>query len=407
MWVKTKITGVRYRESIIRKVCVKGKTRPDRCYYINYKSESKKQSTEKVGWDSEGIMAEIARDLRGQILANIRLGEGFQSIKEKREIEQARRATKRLEEEAKDRDNAPFEFIAGKYLEWAKENKKSWMDDEGRYQLHIKPIIGNIPINQISILTMEQLKKDLKRKRIKKWRTEVLMADATVKHCLVLVRQIFNRAKKWKLFEGENPVSETIDADRKFLKIEDNKRLRILSFKEAEILLNEIKNVSQQTHDICLVSFQTGMRMGEIFNLKWQDVDRVHGVMHIRNPKNNETRQAYITPKLSGMLKGLEVNKTTVADFVFVSRNGKKINQLSFTFNRAVDRLGLNEGVMDRQNKFVPHSLRHTFASWLAMQGETLLTIKELMGHKDIETTMRYAHLIPDQKRAAVMKLAL
>ncbi len=233
------------------------------------------------------------------------------------------------------------------------------------------------------------------------------MADATVKHCLVLVRQIFNRAKKWKLFEGENPVSETIDADRKFLKIEDNKRLRILSFKEAEILLNEIKNVSQQTHDICLVSFQTGMRMGEIFNLKWQDIDRVHGVMHIRNPKNNETRQAYITPKLSGMLKGLEVNKTTVADFVFVSRNGKKINQLSFTFNRAVDRLGLNEGVTDRQNKFVPHSLRHTFASWLAMQGETLLTIKELMGHKDIETTMRYAHLIPDQKRAAVMKLAL
>ncbi len=121
MWVKTKITGVRYRESIIRKVCVNGKTRPDRCYYINYKRESNKLSTEKVGWDSEGIKAEIARDLRGRILANIRLGEGFQSIKEKREIEQVRRETKRLEEEAKDRESAPFDFIAGKYLEWAKE----------------------------------------------------------------------------------------------------------------------------------------------------------------------------------------------------------------------------------------------------------------------------------------------
>jgi len=179
-----------------------------------------------------------------------------------------------------------------------------------------------------------------------------------------------------------------------------------LSFKEAENLLNEIKSISQQTHDICLVSFQTGMRMGEIFNLKWQDVDLVHGVMHIRNPKNNETRQAYITPKLLDMFKRLEFEKVKATGFVFADRNGKKIHQLSFTFNRAVDRLGLNEGVTDRQNKIVPHSLRHTFASWLAMQGETLLTIKELMGHKDIETTMRYAHLIPDQKRAAVMKLA-
>ena len=406
MWVKTKITGVRYRESIIRKVCVNGKTRPDRCYYINYKNDSKKLSTEKVGWDSEGIKAEIARDLRGRILTNIRLGEGFQSIKEKREIERARREKKRLEEEAKDRKNAPFDFIAVKYLEWAKENKKSWRDDEGRYQLHIKPVIGSTPINQFSIFKIEQIKRELKLKKIKKGKSEVPMADATVKHCLVLVRQIFNRAKRWKLFEGENPVSETIDANRKFLKIEDNKRLRILSFKEAENLLNEIKSISQQTHDICLVSFQTGMRMGEIFNLKWQDIDLVHGVMHIRNPKNNETRQAYITPKLLDMFKRLEFEKAKVTGFVFVDRNGKKIHQLSFTFNRAVERLGLNEGVTDRQNKIVPHSLRHTFASWLAMQGETLLTIKELMGHKDIETTMRYAHLTSDQKRAAVMKLA-
>ena len=146
--------------------------------------------------------------------------------------------------------------------------------------------------------------------------------------------------------------------------------------------------------------------MGEIFNLKWQDIDLVHGVMHICDPKNNETRQAYITPKLLDMFKRLELKKTKEMGFVFVSTNGKRIHQLSFTFNRVVDRLGLNEGVTDRQHKFVPHSLRHTFASWLAMQGETLLTIKELMGHKDIETTMRYAHLIPDQKRAAVMKLA-
>ena len=51
------------------------------------------------------------------------------------------------------------------------------------------------------------------------------------------------------------------------------------------------------------------------------------------------------------------------------------------------------------------HTLRHTFASWLALQGETLLTIKELMGHKTLEMTMRYAHLMPDQKKRATVKL--
>jgi len=226
------------------------------------------------------------------------------------------------------------------------------------------------------------------------------MAEATIKHCLVLVRQIFNRAKNWGMFDGENPVRETINADRKFLRMKDNRRLRFLSRDEADSLLKEIKTVSQQTHDICLIALQTGMRMGEIFNLKWQDIDLIHGVIHIRNPKNNETRQAYIVPKLKMLFKDRQKLKYIKTEFLFVDRNGKQIRQLSDTFNRAVKKLGLNADVTDRQNKIVPHTLRHTFASWLALQGEPLLTIKELMGHKDIETTMRYAHLMPDQKRA-------
>ena len=129
--------------------------------------------------------------------------------------------------------------------------------------------------------------------------------------------------------------------------------------------------------------------MGEIFNLKWQDVDLNHGVIHIRNPKNNETRQAYITPKLEMMFKGLQKIKQNKSDLLFADRKNQRINQLSDTFNRAVSKMGLNEGVTDRQNRIVPHSMRHTFASWLALQGEPLLTIKELRGHKDSETTMR------------------
>ncbi len=56
-------------------------------------------------------------------------------------------------------------------------------------------------------------------------------------------------------------------------------------------------------------------------------------------------------------------------------------------------------------NGYLKTKFRHTFTSWLALQGETILTIKELMGHKTLEMTMRYAHLMPDQKKRATVKL--
>ena len=67
--------------------------------------------------------------------------------------------------------------------------------------------------------------------------------------------------------------------------------------------------------------------------------------------------------------------------------------------------LGLNDGITDRRQKVVFHSLRHTFASWLALDGVDIYRIKELMRHKDITQTQRYAHLMPSDARAAVERL--
>jgi integrase len=412
MMNKTKYSGVNYYESTERNIRTRGKTRRERCFYITYKaptspSDSKKKLfKEKVGWESEAISAETARDVRGQILANIRLGEGFQSLREKREIDQTQRDATRIEKEIEERENMPFDILATKYIEWAKDNKKSWKDDKSRYRYHVKPVIGHIPINNISILILEKLKKELKGKRVLKGSHKTTLSQTTVKHCLVLVRQIFNRSRQWGLFSGENPVRETINADKKFLKVADNKRLRFLTQDEAKNLLQEIQAISPQTHNICLLGLHTGMRMGEIFKLLWQDVDLTNELIHIRHSKNNESRQVFLTPPLLKMLKSILKKGFSKTDLVFKDRKGNKIHQLSDTFNRSVEKLGLNDGVRDAQNKVVPHTLRHTFASWLAQQGETLLTIKELMGHKDISMTMRYAHLIPDQKRKAVLKMA-
>jgi len=76
------------------------------------------------------------------------------------------------------------------------------------------------------------------------------------------------------------------------------------------------------------------------------------------------------------------------------------------TYARVVNQLGLNDEATGTKDKVVFHTLRHTFASWLAIEGESIITIKELMRHKTIEMTLRYAHLMPDTKLDAVNRLA-
>jgi integrase len=74
-------------------------------------------------------------------------------------------------------------------------------------------------------------------------------------------------------------------------------------------------------------------------------------------------------------------------------------------FRQAIGELGLNDGITDRRQKLVIHSLRHTFASWLVQMGKPLYTVSRLMGHSSLKMTERYAHLAPETQRAAAMEL--
>jgi integrase len=351
---------------------------------------------EGAGWESSGATPEYCSQLRTQIVQNIRVGNGYMSLKEKREIEEAKRFAKIEENEATERDKTPLSDIAEKYLEWSKHNKKSWKDDLSRYRNHIKPVLGHFPIKNIGVIQLEGLKKKLKAKGI---------SDQTVLHCLTLVSAIFNRASSWGLYQGENPVKATVKADKKFLKIPDASRKAFLTQDQADTLLNDLKARSPQLHDMSLLSLYTGARAGEIFNLVWADIDLPNKFIILRDTKNGDTRNLFMTPQVEEMLKERMPDHMKKNELVFKNRKGKRIQEVSNAFSRAIHKLGFNKDVTDSRHKIVFHSLRHTFGSWLALQGTPIFNIKELMGHRKIEMTMVYAHLLPDEKRKAVLAL--
>jgi integrase len=367
--VKTKFPGVYLRASEGQRMHG-GKA--DVCFYIRYKNEGR-QYLEKVGWQSEGYSAKLATQIRAERLRMIRHGQ----------------------ELPKDKKKIPrFSEMAESYLEWAKENRtREGRVERYRYRVHLEEPLGGKRLNEISSFDLERLKSSLTKKGL---------ASASVKHCLVLVREIFNKAVAWNKYQGPNPIKGVK------MPSPNNRRERFLTHEEADFLLGELAKTSKTVHDQALLSLHCGLRAGEIFSLRGQDLDFENGMIRIVDPKNKANRTAYMTESVRNILKERVPGSPT--DFVFKDRDhGGKIESVSKTFDRAVKRLGFNNGVTDSRQRVVFHTLRHTFASWLALEGnfggKSILTIKELLGHKTLAMTERYAHPIPDMKKQAVLAL--
>ncbi len=364
---KTHRTGVFVRESAVRRHLGK----PDKCYDICYKTRAGKLKWEKIGWQSEGYTPQMAGHIRAERIRAMRHGEELPG--EKKEL--------------------PFSEAWEKFYEWAQVNRRSFGDDKVRYEKHLKDALGHLALSEISPFHFERIKSGLTKQKL---------SPQTIKHVLGLAREVINKAIAWGDFHGENPTRGI-----KFPSTRHTNRLRYLSRSEAHLLLQRVQMYSQRLYEICLVGLHTGMRAGEIWNLRWADVDVKDRTIHIlgpdysRGPKGDLARKAYMTDELAVVF----AEGGRPDEHVFTDRGGKKIKSVSGSFFKAVEDLGLNAGVRDRRHKLVFHSLRHTFGSWLAISGASLQTIKELMGHGKIEQTERYAHLCPDQKRNAAMAL--
>ena len=366
------------------------------------------------GWESDFAKAEKARvEKKGggigkrsllqyavgeleRFRANAKKGAGPSTLKEEKALaeEQAKaQAEARAEAERQQAilDKQEMEFSAlfhEHYLPYVKaEGKKSWSQELSLFKTWIEKTLGKKPICDISPLDVERVKHTVAKQR----------SERTVQYVLAIIRRVFNFATMRDFYNGLNPTKKVK------IPSPDNARVRFFTKNQAEILISALYKKSPQLAHMTEVSLFSGLRWGEVAALTWPDVDIDQQTLFVRDPKNKHSRTVPMPARLQKMFRPLY--KEGIPGYIFPSKNGNKSKWVSRTIKRVIDDLKWNSGITDRRQKLTFHSCRHSFCSWLAMEGVPLHTIGRLAGHSNLKMTERYSHLSPDTLQAAVSLL--
>ena len=265
-----------------------------------------------------------------------------------------------------------FEDFANEFfMLHSKVNKKSWDRDDVLIK-NLNKVFKDKFLLEITPMAVEQYKTDRKQ----------TAAPATVNREVACLKCIFNKAVEWGKIK-DNPIKNV-----RLLK-ENNSRLRFL---EKEEITRLLEKSSKHLRPILVVAFNTGMRKSEIFNLKWHDCDFKNGFIYLMNTKNGDKREIPMNEAVRTAL--IQVRKQKHSPYIFCNKNGQPFTNVRKSFFTALEKAGIKD--------FRLHDARHTFASQLAMAGVDLNTVRELLGHKSLDMTLRYSHLSQDHKKRAV-----
>lgn len=311
-------------------------------------------------------------------------------------------AAGRAPEETKKIPNHTFEELCKEYLKWATRQKS--FATKATFIEQLQEEFGNAPLKRFSTLLLEQFQtKRLARGKTRKYAVKGSDGErvikesmkepqgnmpATINRLIATLKHMFTKAVEWEMVDED--VLKRI-RKVKLLK-ENNRRLRYLTKDECQALLKEC---DQHVRPIATVAVNTGMRKSEILNLRWENIDQQNGFILLEqaDTKNGERREIPINSSVRTALKS--VKRRLDIPYVFYDPDtGKPYQDVKKGFNGACRRSGIKD--------FHFHDLRHTFASHLVMAGVDLTTVKELLGHKTLTMTLRYAHLAPSHKVKAV-----
>jgi integrase len=221
-------------------------------------------------------------------------------------------------------------------------------------------------------------------------------ARKSINNHLAVLSRLLKLAEEWEVLPKAPRLKLMSTQDPDFV---------FLDFHESEALLAAAEPV---WHGIILFGLRTGLRLGELRALRWQDLNLQGQKVIVRraawkgtvgSPKGGRPREVPLSEEVLAMLRSRS-QPGSASDLVFGHPSGRMIsrNEMKWPLWRACKAAGLD--------KIGWHTLRHSFASQLVMRGVPLKAVQELLGHRDIRTTMRYAHLSPQTRRDAVERLS-
>ncbi|HPI56704.1 MAG TPA: site-specific integrase [Syntrophales bacterium] len=363
----------------------------DKCFYIRYKL-GKTYHEECVGWASQGCSPEAAQYALDQVRKSIKYGEDVVGPKEKRRRLKEKLEAKEAEEKRLKREALTFgEFFRDTYLPDARLKKAagSVEREEGLFQRWIAPVIGKTPLQKISVVGIERIRRNM---------ITAGAADRSVEYCFAVCRQVLNSARDRRLID-EVPVvfskragSAAPGASRVTMPKIDNASRRYLTPEEAARLLEALREKSEDVYGMTLLGLRCGCRFGELASLKWQDIDLEEGRLVVRTGKTaSSAREVYFGKEVQEMLESRPRGKPS--EYIFATASGKKLEKVSNTFPRVIKALGFNDGVEDRKDRVVFHTTRHSYGTFAYGAVRDIYAVSKSMGHSTIQMTTRYAKM--------------
>jgi integrase len=382
------VKGIRYREHPTRKYGAI----PDRYFTICYQHKGERIE-EGFGWMSQGrtLKKAIRRldDLKEAAkYPDLDVAPKPTRLAEARQAEEERRQREAIEKAQQEKDNLTFgQYFTESYFPLVKDKKKG-PKEECHFRLWINPALGKIPLKDLRPIHIERLKKILQDSN---------KSPRTIQYIFSTVRYIWNHARKNRIIQGDSPTKGVSKP-----KV-DNKRIRFLGVDEAGEFLEYLKNRNIVVYRISAISLYMGLRAGEIFALRWKNLDLANGLIWVMDPKNAKSRAVYMPGPIKEIFYKMKVGDPE--NIIFPGPDGKILREIPMPFRTAVRHLKFNEGITDRRERFSFHSLRHSCASLLIQSGVDLYTVKEILGHGSIALTERYSHLADQALKEASQKM--
>jgi integrase len=271
------------------------------------------------------------------------------------------------------------QFIDEQYMPYIKSYKRSWDTDVSLLKNHLLPRFGKRYMDEITRQDIVKMHADRKASGA---------AAGSANRLLIMMRYIFNLALKWEVPGIKSNPCKGIP-----LMEENNKLERYLSVEEAQKLYEAVcKSENTMLKFIVPMLILTGARKREVLDAKWSDFDLSRRAWRIPITKSGRARHVPLSDGALTLLATMP--RKPDCEWAFANpETGKPYVSIFYAWNTARKSIGLSDVRM--------HDLRHSFASLLINSGRTLYEVQHILGHTQVKTTQRYAHLSQDTLLAA------